>query len=192
MTDRQIDIGNKLRRLRKIKKISLKQLAEDTNMSYSYLSGLENGKHSITINNLQRLSAYFSVDIIYFFDVQNGEEAVLVRKNDKDIISTEDGISFSILTNSSAKNLQISIIKQPPNTPEEKKLHHHEKGEEFIHVIKGKLYVIRGNSEYSLTAGDSIFYKSNIDHLMYTENQLAEYFLINSPPYGTNENPDFA
>lgn len=186
MIERQVDIGNKLRRLRKIKKISLKQLAEDTNMSYSYLSGLENGKHSITINNLQRLSAYFNVDIIHFFNVENGEDAVLVRKDDKDVISTEDGISFQILTNSTSQNLQISIVKQPPNTPTEKKLHHHEKGEEFIHIIKGKLSVIVGDNEYTLTTGDSVLYKSNVDHVMFTENQSVEYFLINSPPYGTN------
>jgi len=35
-------------------------------MSYSYLSGLENGRHSITLTNLQRLAAYFGVDLVFF------------------------------------------------------------------------------------------------------------------------------
>lgn len=182
MVEKQIDIGNKLRLLRKLKNISLKQLAEKTNMSYSYLSGLENGKHSITISNLQRLSAFFEVDIIYFFDQDSKTDAFLIRKDDRDIISTEDNISFQVLTSNTSENLQISIIKQPPNTPDEKKLHHHKEGEEFIHIIKGKLFVIVGETEYVLSSGDSVYYKSNIDHLMFTKNQSAEFFLINSPP----------
>ena len=35
-------------------------------MSYSYLSGLENGKHSVSITNLQRIAKVFGVDMVYF------------------------------------------------------------------------------------------------------------------------------
>ena len=48
-----IEIGKKLRALRKIRGISLQQMARETGMSYSYLSGLENGKHSVSITNLR-------------------------------------------------------------------------------------------------------------------------------------------
>jgi len=58
-SDSSIQVGKKIRRLRLARGISLQKLAEETHMSYSYLSGLENGRHSITLTNLQRLAAYW-------------------------------------------------------------------------------------------------------------------------------------
>ncbi|MEG1745381.1 MAG: helix-turn-helix transcriptional regulator [Ruthenibacterium sp.] len=62
-----VSVGMKIRSLRKIRGISLQQLAEEMSMSYSFLSGLENGKHSISLTNLQRFASYFDVDMIYFY-----------------------------------------------------------------------------------------------------------------------------
>ena len=38
-------VGAKIRALRRIRGLSLQQMSQETGMSYSYLSGLENGKH---------------------------------------------------------------------------------------------------------------------------------------------------
>lgn len=72
-----INIGDRLRKLRRQNKISIKKLAADLEMSYSYLSGLENNKHSITIVNLMRILEYFDIDLAYFFG--NGDERSKIR-----------------------------------------------------------------------------------------------------------------
>ena len=52
-----LNIGMRIRKLRKIRGITLEKLAQETGMGYSYLSELENNKHSISINNLVRRSS---------------------------------------------------------------------------------------------------------------------------------------
>jgi len=180
----KIKIGQKLKNLRKMKNITLTKLANDTGMSYSFLSGLENDKHSITITTLQRLSDYFDVDLIYFI-LDNAEADVyILRNNDNNPTETEDGTMFRVLNPSTSKNLQVSHIYVPPYTPDYRRIHNHKEGEEFIWVMEGTLCLMVGSNIYKLKAGDSIFFNSSAEHAIYTENSHARFFLIVSPPYG--------
>ena len=76
-----IEVGKKIRALRKIRGISLQQMANDTGMSYSYLSGLENGKHSVSITNLQRVATFFDVDMEKNVIVMHGKEIKVQQPN---------------------------------------------------------------------------------------------------------------
>ncbi len=183
MPNKEINIGKKLRALRKQNGISLQQLSKDVGMSYSYLSGLENGKHSITIDNLQRLSNFFNTDIIFFFEGKEEKDTIFIGKNERDDVYTEDGVSYKIMTSRKCENLQMSYIKQPPRTPIKKNMHHHIEGDEIIYCVKGELHVDIGEDSYILNSGDCVIFKSNIDHALYTLDSDAEFLLINSPPY---------
>ena len=177
----EINIGLKLRNLRKIRNIPLQQVADETGMSYSYLSGLENGKHSISIVNLQRLARYFNVSLIHFLD--NRETGtILVRKDDKYEGASEDGIVFNVVTSKKAKHLQVSYVKMPPFSPEERNIHKHAAGEEMITAIEGEVNVMIESEKYTLGPGDSVIFESNVEHMIYTEEKEAK--IISSPPYG--------
>ena len=127
-----INIGQKLRNLRKIRDISLQQLAEETGMSYSYLSGLENEKYSISIVNLQRLARYFNVDLIQFMDTRD-VDTILVRKGEEKNHMAADGIVYNVLTSNLGKNMQVSQVTLPPNAPSERNIHKHSKGQGAHH-----------------------------------------------------------
>ena len=180
-------IGKKLQGLRKMKGVTLTKLSEETGMGYSYLSNLENDKHSITISNLQRLAEYFDVDLIYFLLDDNEDDVVFIGKNDRKSIETDDGVSFKVLTPGNAGNLQVSLINIPANAPEERRIHSHDDGEEYIYVLEGVLYVMIRNQKYKLEAGDSVFFNSSIEHVIFTEKESASFFLIVSPPYGQED-----
>ena len=74
-------VGAKIRALRRIRGLSLQQMSQETGMSYSYLSGLENGKHSVSITNLQRIAKYFGVDMVYFL-MPSGAVPKVFRKEE--------------------------------------------------------------------------------------------------------------
>lgn len=178
-----INIGLKVRQLRKIRGISLQQLAEDTGMSYSYLSGLENGKHSISINNLQRLAAHFEVSLIHFLD-NNHNQTVLIRRGEGSRTQTADGIDFNVITADTAQRLQVSFVEMPANTPTERHIHKHPSGEEFITVTEGEVIVLIEEEKYVLHQGDSVFFQSDREHVIYTESKPGRMILVASPPYG--------
>ena len=58
------------------------------------------------------------------------------------------------------------IINIEPEDPEKLLLSSHE-GEEFIYVLEGKVNIKYGMDEYVLEQGDSIYYDSIVEHLVY-------------------------
>jgi len=179
-------IGARLKTLRKKHKLSLNALADALGMSYSYLWGLENNKHSISIVNLQKICSYFGVDMIYFFSADNLSAKVkVIRRSETVKYRTDDGLSFEVLSGNFADRLEISLISHPAFAPSERRVYSHNvEGEEFISVLEGVLFVQVGNDQANrLEAGDSICFDCRLDHSIYTEEQPAKFFLISSPPY---------
>ena len=178
-----INVGQKLRSLRKIRDISLQQLAEETGMSYSYLSGLENEKYSISIVNLQRLASYFHVDLIHFLDTRD-TDAVLVRSDDARNHLTADGIAYNVITSKEGNNLQVSQVTLPPNAPAERNIHKHAKGQELIIAMEGEAVVMVESNKYQLHQGDLVIFDSDVEHCIFTEETGAKILIVSSPPYG--------
>lgn len=179
-----IEVGKKIRSLRKIRGISLQQMAEKTGMSYSYLSGLENGKHSVSITNLQRLAGFFNVDMVYFLQ-PGGPVPRVMRK--KDLLEGESplqDIRYRVMTPPDSSHLQISHIQLPPNAPSERRIHKHGKGQEYVLVLEGIVCVMVEGERYRLEQGDSILFEADVEHLIYTEEAGASFVLVSSPPYG--------
>ena len=67
-----ISIGSKIRALRKVRSISLQQMAKDLGMSYSYLSGLENDKYSVSITKLQVILKLILFLFLHLTDLYRG------------------------------------------------------------------------------------------------------------------------
>jgi transcriptional regulator with XRE-family HTH domain len=61
------EIGNRIKELREKRNLTLKDLGEAINFNFSNLSKVERGTRKPTIELLESLSAYFNVDIAYFF-----------------------------------------------------------------------------------------------------------------------------
>jgi len=63
-----IEIGSKVRGLRKQLKLTLKQLAGRTGLSVSLISQIELAKTSASVSTLHKLSRALNMDLVYFFE----------------------------------------------------------------------------------------------------------------------------
>ena len=59
-----LNIGRNIKRLRKEKKISQKQLAEKLNVTHFWICKLESGKRNTTIFRLNEIAFYLETDLI--------------------------------------------------------------------------------------------------------------------------------
>ena len=179
-----IEVGKRIRALRKNRGISLQQMANDTGMSYSYLSGLENGKHSVSITNLQRVANFFNVDMVYFLQPV-GPVPRLLRK--EDLLRNNSGVEdiyYRVMTPPESSHLQISYIQMPPNAPTERRIHKHGRGQELVKVIEGAVVVMVEGERYLVERGDSLLFEADVEHLIFTEDRPAAFAIVSSPPYG--------
>ena len=68
-------LGQKIKSIRKDKQKTLKQVAEQTGFSISFLSQLERGKSSATLESLKKISVALGVSPGHFFEEEAGGQA---------------------------------------------------------------------------------------------------------------------
>jgi len=82
----ELEIGGQIRELRKVKGMTLQQLAADSQISIGYLSQIERNQTKLPIGVLKRISSALNVQLNWFFhasDVTTGERGLIVRANNR-------------------------------------------------------------------------------------------------------------
>ena len=179
-------MGMRIKALRKEKKYTLKQLAEESGLSIGFLSQLERGMSSIAVDSLARIAAILGVSLSTFF-------------SDSQVVS-EDPVSHSTELHWNADGPEIAqallskdlygfdilprifqLMPLASNDEPEGAIHRHT-GEEFIYVLEGVVTVYHNNREYTLYPGDSIQIHSNIPHNWVNRtNRIARLLSVSYP-----------
>jgi len=157
------EIADKIKELRKEKGYTLKDLADKTELSVSFLSQVENGSSSLAITSLKKLADAFSVPMTFFFysmETHNYHVKIDEQKSFK-----MEGLPSEFVRLSgdfSGRSLESMIVTIPGGQKHGHKYNH--PGEEFAYVLEGVLIVEIEDKEYLVQAGDSIHYPSTMPH----------------------------
>lgn len=79
-----MDIGGRLRDIRKAKKLSIYKLSQATGISENHISGIENGKRQPTIDTLKRLIAPLGITLSELFN--EGSDVSYLSENERKLI----------------------------------------------------------------------------------------------------------
>lgn len=166
--DMNIDIGKKIRELRKSKKFSIIDLSQESGLSTGLISQIERNMVVPSIKVMWKIANVLEVNIGYFFDEddENIEEKIVVRKNQRKSINTNDSTkSYELLMpNLNNKSIEFILITLNKETKINKELVSH-KGEECGYIIEGTMKIILEDKEYILEKGDSFYFDSKIPHV---------------------------
>lgn len=72
----QKDIGEKVRLLRKRRKVKQDELAKILNVGKSQISNLEKGRRNFSLNQLEKICKFFKVDMSYFIMSETTDECM--------------------------------------------------------------------------------------------------------------------
>lgn len=160
-----VEIGKKIKEARKAKGMTLKQLGEQANFSISFLSQLERGQTSITINSLMNIAAALDVDLANFFNFSEVHQGIIYRSYDQKGFRLDNSnfVYYSLANNAFDRLLDPVLVEVLPGEKEKVKPYSHS-GEEFVYVLEGVLTVFLEDEEYKLYPGDSLHMSSTIPH----------------------------
>ncbi|HKN25447.1 MAG TPA: MerR family transcriptional regulator, partial [Candidatus Acidoferrum sp.] len=88
--------GQRFRRLRVRRGLSLAQVARATGVSVGFLSALERGQMHSSVATLRRIARFYRANIMSLFDT-NGETQHLVRPEHRKILETSPGVRMELL-----------------------------------------------------------------------------------------------
>jgi len=153
--------GKRLLKLRREKKLTLKHIANETGLATGYISQVEKGDVIPPVSVLLQLSRALEIDSSLLLREEKKQAA---KKSADDFQKRTDDYTYEVLTPAARhKHLKaFKIFIDPKST--HKGIGYQHLGEEFHHVLRGKIEVMVGENKNILGPGDSLHFNSSIVH----------------------------
>nr|WP_263326890.1 XRE family transcriptional regulator [Neobacillus sp. Marseille-Q6967] len=161
-------MGNTLKNIRKERKLTLKDLAEQTGVSISFLSQVERGKSSVTLESLKKIADALGVNPSIFFAENHEQDPLEIRRESffyKDLSNGVKDASFSPI-----------MVSLNPGENEGKPFAH--SGHEFLFVLEGVLTVAIDGQFTELREQQSILFDAKKVHYWYNFTDSVVRFLV--------------
>ncbi len=172
--------GQRFRRLRMKRGLSLAQVAKATGVSVGFLSALERGQMRSSIATLRRIARFYRLNILSLFEPAQ-ENPRLVKPGQRKVLEASPGVRMELLAwGHTAMEPHLFRIKPGGGSGES---YSHE-GEEFLHVLRGEFEIWLGGKEhYALKQGDSLYFESSTPHRWKNPGKSEAWVLwVNTPP----------
>jgi transcriptional regulator with XRE-family HTH domain len=162
-------IGDRIQEIRKDQGLNLKQLAQATGLSSSFLSRVEHGATVPSISTLQVISDSLKADIGYLFKEEEKKYAISYqgsRKVSHAARGTKGKITYEVeslvegMENTFMDPIITTVVAR--NHDGFKAVQHN--GQEVLYVLEGKIEMTFGNKQYILKKGDAVYFDGNIPH----------------------------
>lgn len=181
----RVDVGERLREIRRLRRATLKTVADRAGLSESFLSQVERGRANASVGSLKRIAAALGVNVADLFE-PNGSAGrrprVLRREARPNLAFGTLGRKF-MLTPRPLEHLQVIVGELDAGGSTGDEPYTHGDSEELLVVLEGVLSLQLGSEMYELSSGDSIDYRSSTPHrLVNIGGDPAEVMWIISPP----------
>lgn len=171
--DPYLQIGAKIKRFREDNALTLQDMAERTGLSTAVLSQIENHLISPPLGTLIRLTRALDLTPGHFFDQHPDKSFSIVRQAERRPVSrfaskrgVQYGYSYESLGHDMKdRHMEPFLVTLEPATLASPKPASHD-GQEFLFVLEGEMEVTLGDHSDVLQPGDTIYYDSNIPHLV--------------------------
>lgn len=161
----ETNIGEKIKELRTKRGMTLKEFGEKVELSTGYLSQLERGLTTVSVDVLKRVAAELGVELNYFFKEIKTEKKIVMRSYEKEVFQVVSSQIYYYLSNDlTDKVLVPRFVELLPRERHEKIEGFPHEGEEFVYVLEGTLTLGFEGREEILHPGDSAHYSSNTLH----------------------------
>jgi transcriptional regulator with XRE-family HTH domain len=178
-----VDVGERLRELRGVRRLTLRDVAERAGLSESFLSQVERGRASASIASLRRIADALGIGISDLFQPAEPVRPKVLRRDDRPALAFGVLGRKLMLTPKPLHELEVFVgeLEAGGSTGEEQ--YAHGDSEELFVVLRGSVRLELGDELHELDQGDSIDYRSSTPHRISNAGDgLAEVMWIISPP----------
>lgn len=184
------NIGEIIKETRIKKKMTLKDVAEQTDLSIGYLSQLERGLTSFANDTIKKIGKVLDLDVQRLLSMPTCCTKSIVRSYEREIIRMEGQsiIEYCMTNISDCSDMFPRFVELlPQKNREEAEAYKHE-GEEIIYVIEGILTLKLEEETFDLYPGDCAHYPSTKRHNWSNQtNKLVRLLSINTPNHAKND-----
>ena len=173
-------VAQRLRTMRRQLGLTLRQVAQRTGLSASYISSVENGYTRPSVAGLLKLSRAYGANILSFYGPSPEPRRRLVRAGEAEVIAMGDpGVGVALLTPHESA-IELHLFELAPGASSGGSYRH--EGDEFWYVLAGTLGVWLNDQFFRLEAGDCLAFASTDQHRFANLAQGVTTFLGGNTP----------
>jgi transcriptional regulator with XRE-family HTH domain len=175
-------LGPRLRAYRQMRKITLRQVAEQAEVSVSFLSQLERGASGASIPTLRLIAEALGLTLADLFSAVPVPAHRVMRAADRPVIHAT-GVEKFMLTRRPLQHLEVfeGVLRDGARVGGS--THSHGDSQELLLVLEGSVRLLLDDEEHELDSGDSIEYRSSSNHCVVNDSGArASVLWIISPP----------
>ncbi|MCF6734461.1 helix-turn-helix domain-containing protein [Blastococcus sp. KM273129] len=175
-------LHERVRRLRKQRGMSLRQLAAATGVSAALLSQVERGATDPSLNTVRKLAAVLGADLATLFAEEPPPQVHHSRPGHRPLLSAGVGLmSYERLT-PGRSDLEVLHGRLGPGQSTSEEAWSHPSTECAV-VVVGSMSAEVDGVRHDLAIGDSLTFDSRLPHRYFNDgDEPAEYLLAVTPP----------
>jgi transcriptional regulator with XRE-family HTH domain len=169
--------------LRRLRRCTLRTVAERSGLSESFLSQVERGRSSASIGSLRRIAEALGVSMADLFEPEPARGPRVLRRDERPALSFGILGRKFLLTPRPLGQLEVVAGELEAGGSTGSQPYAHGDSEELFVVVAGRVQLELGGELFELERGDSIDYRSSTPHRVSTRgDEPAEVLWIISPP----------
>ena len=179
-----LEIGKKVRSYRTERKMTIRELAQQTGLTPSMLSQIERDQVNPSINTLKMISKVLGVPMFYFFKEDVQVQDLVVRRDMRKTIGRPEhkDVRYDLLTPDISGSIEFCLMRIPPESDSMLVPQSHS-GEEVAYVDEGDVEITVAGVCYELHEGDSIRIPQFTEHTWKNKSdQMVKVIFALTPP----------
>lgn len=161
------EVGHRIRRTRRLQRLTLQDVAARAGVTRSLLSKVENGKSSPPLATLVRIAAALGVKAAELLVPDAGAPGAVFlpasRTTGAALRGTDKGYRFaSLAAGRGSPLMQAFVFEAKQGRVDHHPLSH--PGEELVYMLEGEMEYTVGAATYRLRPGDSLYFDAEEDH----------------------------
>ncbi|MFH7322342.1 cupin domain-containing protein [Aeromicrobium sp. JJY06] len=179
--DQRAILGARIHQIRHQRRLSLREVGQQADVSASFLSQVERGQSGASVATLMKIASALGVSIPDLFSSGTTPAATVVRRADRPVIDAGTGFRKTLVSQRPIRHIEACVGEfEPGGTTGE--LYQHGDSQEIVLVLEGDVAVFLADQTYSLSRGDSLEYQTSTPHgIANTGPDTAEVLYIVSP-----------
>ncbi|MFC5648057.1 helix-turn-helix domain-containing protein [Paenibacillus solisilvae] len=177
----EMELGKRIRFIRKEQKRTQHEIAEACGFTKSMLSKIESGSTMPAVATLMKIAGALGVKVSDLLepDISNGTVFTSATEyNDVNKwIKTNKGYSFFAFAPGRRDKIMQPYLFVAEKGQVKSHVFSHE-GQEFIYVLSGRMKYKVGNLEYEMNAGDGVYFNSLEEHLVIPLSSQVKYLAV--------------
>ena len=176
-----MDVGRRARELRVRRGLIIEDIARKSGLSKPYISQVETGKASPSLQTVQKLAQALGVPLTYLF-LEDAFGCHVTRRTERRAVSFGEPDKLVYFLSAPNRSLEMLLLEIPSGYTAGGRTHSHE-GEECHWVLEGQIIAIQGDQRFVLARGDSFHWDGSVPHRIENHGpEVARLLVARTPP----------